>query len=247
MQQKSIANFLKNEISTGILNSYSIIFFLDNKLLAGTLLLVSFLNFWAGLSGLLAVLFVLFVGHSMSLDKTALRSGVYSFNALLVGVGMGTFFDPSIVFFSLLALASLLTLMLSVGLSGWLAKYKLPHLSIPFVVSFWFVVLPASHFENLGLTQRSIFWMNEMYAVGGNHLLQIFQSIDNLQLNKLVDIYLRSISSIFFSKQHHCRITCCYSIAYQFAYYVFAFDDRISVGLFICKIYRFGNGKYQLL
>jgi len=198
MKQESISGFLKNEISTGILNSYSIIFFLDNKLLAGILLLVSFLNFWAGLSGFLAVLFVLLVGHSMSLDKAALRSGVYSFNALLVGVGMGTFFDPSIVFFSLLALAALLTLMLSVGLNGWLSRYKLPHLSIPFVVSFWFVVLPASHFENLGLTQRSIFWMNEMYAVGGNHLLQIFQSIDNFQLNKLVDIYLRSISSIFF-------------------------------------------------
>jgi len=31
------------DLFNGILNSYSIIFFLDNKILAGTLLLVSFL------------------------------------------------------------------------------------------------------------------------------------------------------------------------------------------------------------
>lgn len=186
------------EIFNGILNSYSIIFFLDNKILAGTLLLVSFLNFWAGLSGLLSVIFVLLVGNSMHLNQSSLRSGYYSFNALLVGLGMGTFFDPSVVYFSLLALASLLTLLLSVSLGGWLYKYKLPFLSIPFVLTFWFVVLPSSHFENLGLTQRSIFWMNELYAVGGSELLELFKTIDAVQIHGLVDIYLRSLSSILF-------------------------------------------------
>jgi len=181
-----------------ILNSYSIIFFLDKKILAGTLLLVSFLNFWAGLSGLLAVVFVFFVGKKMNLHQPTLLSGYYSFNALLVGLGMGTFFDPGLVFFSLLALASLLTLLISVGLGGWLYKYKLPFLSIPFVITFWFVVLPSSHFENLGLTQRSIFWINELYAIGGNGLLELFKSIDSFQIHQLVDIYLRSLSSVFF-------------------------------------------------
>lgn len=186
------------DLFNGILNSYSIIFFLDNKILAGTLLLVSFLNFWSGVSGLLAVVFVLFVGKKMNLHQPTLQSGYYSFNALLVGLGMGTFFDPSVVFFSLLALASLLTLLLSVSLGGWFYKYKLPFLSIPFVITFWFVVLPSSHFENLGLTQRSIFWINELYAVGGNELLELFKTIDSLQIHQLVDTYLRSLSSIFF-------------------------------------------------
>ena len=188
----------RTEILPGILNSYSIIFFLDNKILAGTIMLVSFFNFWAGLSGLLAVVTTLLIGHVMHLDKPTLRSGVYSFNALLAGIGMGTFFDPGVVYFSLLALSTLFTLLLSVTMGGQLFKLKLPFLSIPFVVAFWFVVLPASHFENLGLTHRNIFWINEMYSIGGNPLLQLFQTIDNLKINKLVDIYLRSISSIFF-------------------------------------------------
>lgn len=198
MQLNKTLQTFRTDILPGIMNSYSIIFFLDNKILAGTIMLVSFFNFWSGLSGLVAVVLTLLIGHWMHLDKAALKSGIYSFNSLLAGIGMGTFFDPGFVFFSLLALASLLSLLLSVGLGGWFYKYKLPFLSIPFVIAFWFVVLPSSHYENLGLTQRGIFWINEMYAVGGNNLLKLFQIIDTLQVNKLVDIYLRSISSIFF-------------------------------------------------
>lgn len=198
MKYKITLTTLRHEIFPGILNSYSIIFFLDNKIMAGTIMLVTFFNFWAGFSGLLAVIFTLLIGHSMNFDKLTLRSGLYSFNALLAGIGMGTFFDPGFVYFSLLALATLLTFLLSVAMSGWFYTYKIPFLSIPFVIAFWFVVLPSSHFQNLGLTQRNIFWINEMYAVGGNNLLQLFQTIDSFQINKLVDIYLRSISSIFF-------------------------------------------------
>ena len=192
-----ITNF-KNIILPGILNSYSIIFFLNNKLFAVVLMIVSFFNFYAGLSGLYAVVFTILLGNAMNLDKTNLKSGIYSFNGLLTGIGMGTYFDPGVVFFSLLTLATILSLFLSVSMGGWLYKYRLPHLSIPFVISFWFVMLPASHFENLGLTHRNIYWLNEMYAMGGNSLINLVQYIDNVPINKLVDIYLRSLSSIFF-------------------------------------------------
>lgn len=195
---KKLTRQLTTELIPAVLNSYSVIFFLDNKVLSSTIMLVSFFNFWAGFSGLVSALIALTIGYSMHLDKQTLRSGLFTFNALLVGVGMGTFFDPGLVFFSLLALASLLTILLSVSFSGWFGKYKLPFLSIPFVITFWFIVLPSSHFENLGLTQRSIYWINEMYAIGGNHLLDFFQTIENFRINTLVDIYLRSVSSVFF-------------------------------------------------
>jgi len=191
-------NLFRNIVLPATLNSYSIIFFFNNKLLASVIMLVSFFNFFAGLSGLIAVLVTILIANSMGFDKIQLKSGVYSFNALLTGIGMGTFFDPGWVFFSLLLLAALLTLVLSVTLSGWLYKYGLPFLSIPFVITFWFIVLPSSQFENLGLTQRNIYWMNEVYAIGGNQMLNFFQTIDTLPVYKMVDIYLRSMSSIFF-------------------------------------------------
>lgn len=188
----------RNTVLPATLNSYSVIFFFNNKLLATLLLLVSFINFFAGLSGLLAVLLTVLIADSMGLDKQQLKKGLFSFNALLTGIGMGTFFDPSLVFFTLLALAALLTLILSVTLGGWLNKYGLPVLSIPFVITFWFIVLPSSQFENLGLTQRNIYWMNEVYDIGGMQLLNFFQTIDSLPVHNMLDIYLRSLSSILF-------------------------------------------------
>ena len=195
---RQILNTFRQTILPAILNSYSVIFFSFNKIFASTLILVSFFNFYAGLSGFLAVLVSVLIANTMGLDKLKLSQGLFSFNALLTGIGMGTFFDPSLVFFSLLMLAALMSLILSATLGSWLGKYGLPFLSIPFVICFWLVVLPASQFENLGLTQRSIYWMNDVYALGGNSLLHFFQTIDTLPLNKMVDIYLRSMSSLFF-------------------------------------------------
>ena len=188
----------KENILTSTLNSYSIVFFLNNKLFAIGILLLTFFNFFAGLSGLIAILTAVVIANSMGFDKEQLRKGLYSFNALLIGLGMGTFFDPGIVYFSLLLLAVLFTLILSVTLGAWLGKYGLPHLSIPFVIGFWLVVLPSSTFENLGLTQRNIYWINEAYSLGGNHLVVFMQAVDSLAINKMADTYLRSLSSIFF-------------------------------------------------
>lgn len=194
---RTISTF-RNIVLPATLNSYSVIFFFNNKLLASVVMLVSFFNFFAGLSGLIAVLVTVLIANSMGFDKIQLKNGVYSFNALLTGIGMGTFFDPGWVFFSLLLLAALLTLILSVTFGGWLYKYGLPFLSIPFVITFWLILLPSSQFANLGLTQRNIYWMNEVYAIGGNPMLNFFQTIDALPVHKMVDIYLRSMSSIFF-------------------------------------------------
>jgi urea transporter len=188
----------RKTIIPATLNSYSVLFFFNNRLLAIVLLGVTFLNFSAGLSGLIAVVTTVTIANSMGFDKIRLTQGIYSFNALLTGIGMGTFFEPGLVFFVLLLLAALSSLIISVILSGWLGKYGLPFLSIPFVISFWLISLPSDHFANVGLTQRNVFWMNEMYAIGGKPLLDFFQTIDNLPLSRMAVVYLRSLSSILF-------------------------------------------------
>jgi urea transporter/murein DD-endopeptidase MepM/ murein hydrolase activator NlpD len=188
----------RNKYISSVLNSYSVIFFFNNKPMGLVLLMVSFFNFQAGMGGLIAVLTAVAVAGIMGFDEIRLKQGIYSFNALLTGIGMGTLFEPGIAWVVLLLLAALFSLMLSVALSGWLGKYGLPFLSIPFVLSFWLVLLPSSQFSNLGLTERNIFWMNEMYSVGGRTLLNIFETIENISYNKLVTVYFRSLSSIIF-------------------------------------------------
>lgn len=195
---KKAINTLREIILPAVLNSYSVVFFFNNKILAFVLMAVTFFNFFAGLSGLIAVITVILIANQMGFDKTLLKQGIYSFNALLTGIGLGTFFEPGIVYFVILFLAALFSLILSVVLSGWLGKYGLPFLSIPFVIAVWLILLPSGQFVNLGLTQRNVYWMNEMYAIGGKPLLDFFQTVDNLPLSKMIIFYLRSISSIFF-------------------------------------------------
>ncbi len=195
---------LKEDILPATFNSYSIIFFLNNRVMAFGLLVLTFFNFYAGFSGLLAVITSVLLALSMGFDKIQLKKGLFSFNALLLGLGMGTFFDPGLVYFGLLLLAVLVTLMLSVTMSGWLGKYGLPHLSIPFVIGFWLILLPSSTFENLGLTHRNIYWINEVYSVGGSKLVDFLQYIDGITINKMVDTYLRSLSSILFQDSLLC-------------------------------------------
>ena len=189
---------LSETILPAVLNSYSVIFFFNNRVLALILFSVTCFNIVAGISGLISVTVAVLVANSMGFDKNILRQGVYSFNALLTGICIGTFFEPGLVFTVILLLAALLSLILSIAIGGWLGKYGLPFLSIPFVLSFWIVLLPSSQLENLGLTQRNVFWMNEIYSVGGKHLLDFFQTIDNLPLSRMVSIYFRSLSSILF-------------------------------------------------
>lgn len=186
------------EIWSATINGYSCIFFNNSKLFAYGLLLVTLFNYYAGLSGLFAALTCALFAYTLGFDRLQLSKGFYTFNAVLTGIGMGTFFDPSFVFIVLLLLASLINLILSITLGGWLGKYGLPYLSIPFVLSFWFIYLSSSYFEHLGLTHRNIYWLNELYGAGGNFLLNLYQSIDNFSIHTLVDTYFRSLSSVVF-------------------------------------------------
>jgi urea transporter len=196
--RKEINKDLKENILPGVLNSYAVVFFFNNRLFAVILFAVTCFNFVAGISGLFAVLVAVAIAWLMGFDKAILRQGIYSFNALLIGICIGTFFEPGPVFLVILFLSALLSLILSVALGGWFGKHYLPFLSIPFVITCWIIMLPSSHLQNLGLTQRNVFWMNEVYTIGGKQLLDFFQTIDNLPLSKMVTVYFRSLSSILF-------------------------------------------------
>jgi urea transporter/murein DD-endopeptidase MepM/ murein hydrolase activator NlpD len=185
-------------IFEGVINSYSVLFFSNHKVFAYLLLVISFFNPAAGLAGLIAVLTAVFTATTMGFNAASTKAGFYSFNALLIGIGLGSFFESSPVFFFLLILASLFTLVLSVTLSGVLGKYGLPFLSIPFITTFWILLLATKEFSNLGLSQRNIYWINEMYAVGGKPLLSLFNSIENIPIPKWLSTYFRALSSIFF-------------------------------------------------
>lgn len=184
----------------GVLNSYSILFFSNNKIFSLLLLCISFFNPFAGFSGLTAAFAAVCMASIMGFNSASTKSGIYSFNALLFGIGFGSFFESSIVFYFLLIIASLFTLVISVSLSGVLGKYGLPFLSLPFIVTFWMILLATKEFNNLGLSERNIYWINEMYAAGGKPLLLLFNSIENIPFTNWLSTYFTALSAIFFQE-----------------------------------------------
>ena len=185
----------------GILNSYAQVFFSNHRLFAVLLILVSFFDIYAGITGLMSVIISNTAAYLIGFNRTFIRSGYYGFNSLLAGLGLGIFYQPSVELLLLVFFTSLLTLLLSVMLEGVIGKYYLPYLSVPFLLGIWMVLLSSRQFEALDISERGIYMFNEMYALGGLNLVRVYEWFTRLALPDSLVIYFRSLGAILF--QYH--------------------------------------------
>jgi urea transporter/murein DD-endopeptidase MepM/ murein hydrolase activator NlpD len=165
------------------------------------LLLVSFFDIYAGIAGLLAVIISNAFAVMIGLDKNKVREGAYGFNSLLVGLGIGIYYQPGIEFYIILFFISLLTLFFTVGLEGVLGKYGLPYLSIPFLFGIWMVIIASKGYSALTISERGIYNLNDMYAIGGMTMVRLYEWFNNLAVPESLRIYFKSLSAILF--QYH--------------------------------------------
>lgn len=194
----------KNNISNHIdsfLNSYSQIFFSSEKLFGSILFAISFFDPWSGLMGAFSVLLSLFIAHQLGFDKKSIQSGIYSYNSLLTGLGIGLYFQPSLALYVFAFFVSLIVLFLSVSLSKHLSNYGLPFLSIPFILGIWLVDLSSSSFTYLGLSDRNIYQLNEWYQIGGQSVIDFYNQISEIPLLYSLKVYYLSLGAIFFQYQ----------------------------------------------
>ncbi|MCB2221116.1 MAG: urea transporter [Bacteroidetes bacterium] len=194
--KKAFPHFLDS-----ILNSYSQIFFSNNQLFAIILVAVSFIDLVAGISGLLAVLISNGAAYLIGFSRFNIKSGYYGFNSLLVGLGLGIYYNLSVEFLLILIFSSMLTLFITVMLEGVVGKYGLPYLSISFLLGIWMVTLASRHFTALDISERGIFVANEVYAIGGPLFLQSYEWFNNLMIPPVLAVYFKSLGAIFF--QYH--------------------------------------------
>lgn len=181
-----------------ILNSYAMLFFSNRAGFALAVLLVSFFNPYTGLAGLVATIVAALTAYFMGFSREQVKSGLYTYSALLLGLGMGTFYAFSLGFWILLVLASMLALLLSAAFIARLGKSHLPALSMAFIFALWVVILSAREFGSIGLTARNIYWLNEMYATGGEDLIRFVQWMEEWPLPAAVEGFFRSVSAILF-------------------------------------------------
>jgi len=180
------------------LNSYSQVFFSDNKLFGAILLIVSLFDIWAGLSGLLAVVTTILFALALGFSHFQIEKGSYSFNSLLVGLGTGLMFSPDIELVVLVFFAALITFIITIAVEGFLTQYALPFLSIPFLIGMWIVVLASRDLQSIGLSERGIYTANELHTIGGSFLVAIYNWINNLNIPHVITTYLYSLGAIFF-------------------------------------------------
>jgi urea transporter/murein DD-endopeptidase MepM/ murein hydrolase activator NlpD len=182
----------------GFINSYSQLFFADSKVFAWLLLLSSFVNPITGISGIIATLVALLFAYWIGLDRPHISYGTYSYNALMIGMVLGAQYSFNWNFVLLLITGSILSVLFAVWFNTILYKYKLPALSLSFLVSLWLILIGMRTFGKMELSEAGLFRLNDWYAVGGNQLVQWMQLIEENQLPEFVEVYLKSLSAVFF-------------------------------------------------
>lgn len=178
---------------TAVINSYAILFFSQNKVLGGILLLVSFFNSRAGLAGLLCTLFAIAYTTLTGHQRTEIQKGIYSFNAMLFGIGMGTFYHYNAHFFAWLIVGCLLCIFVTIGMGTWLGKSGLPFLSLPFIVTFWILFSAANSVFHLGLAQHTSILLSELAPERNAQEL-----ISLAFLGYYPQLFFRSVSALLF-------------------------------------------------
>jgi urea transporter len=191
---------LARDILYSILNSYSQIFFSTSKVLALLLVLISFFDYGAGIGGLIAVLIANLLAYYLGYNTYYLKSGLYGFNSLLVGLGIGLAFQPSVELYVLVAISAVTCFFLTIVSQGVLGKYGLPFLSIPFLVTIWIVGLSGGELTALNISERGIFTFNELFGLGGHTMVKLYSWLETIVSSSFIRIYLYSLGAIFFQK-----------------------------------------------
>lgn len=187
-----------NTLVQGTLNSYSQVFFSDHRTFAIILLFISFIDPGAGLAGLYSVIISNLIAYRLGFNQLEIEKGLYGFNSLLVGLGIGYFFALSPELLVVITISSILTLLLVTFFKGILQKYGLPYLSIPFLFGIWTVLIASNYLETLGISQKGIYTLNSLYGLGGMKLISIYEILGNIHIEHSLKIFFTSIAAIFF-------------------------------------------------
>lgn len=181
-----------------MLNCYAQMFFSKNQFFAFLVLAATFFKPESGIIGLLSVSISLLFSHWIGYDKSLVKSGLYSFNSLMVGLFMGLSYKFSFNFFFILISFSILCTILSNALFIVLRKYDLPILGLPFLISMWLLLYNIRTNEILYLSNADIYFYNELYAVGGEFFVDLYNKSNSIQRPVFVETYFRSLGAIYF-------------------------------------------------
>ncbi|MDQ1339135.1 MAG: hypothetical protein QG567_285, partial [Campylobacterota bacterium] len=129
--------------------SYANILFLENKYVGVALIFITFINPSVAISGILALIATVLFAELVDLRSEYLGQGFYLYNSILVGMGVGFLFEPSVLSVVFIAILSSFTFLFSYMLNRLFYIYKIPILSLPFSVVTIFAYLASIKYSGL--------------------------------------------------------------------------------------------------
>lgn len=193
-----VRNGKLTDLILGVVRSYSQIFFSENWLFALPLVLVSFFDISAGFTGLISVLAANISATLLRLDKVSVSKGYYGFNSLLAGLGLGYYYELTIIMIVFAIITGFLTLLITVAIQGILGKYYLPYLSIPFVFGIWIVAAASGMLSGTIDNQSGVYVLNRLFTIGGHPLVKLHEWWVGVFTNEFLNSYFHSLGAIFF-------------------------------------------------
>ena len=181
-----------------IVYSYSAIFFSRSRWFGILLLSLTMLYPAQGVCGLFCCMMVNSMSIMLNLNKYKIETGLYGFNAVLVGIALGAFFTYDALLIALIFALSVLVLLLTIAMDGWLQKYGLPFLAFPFLFCLWLVLLVFQQTD--GYVDVNVFPMTTQHALSiGAFSVESVEGLSFCQyLPQPILFYLKSLGYVFF-------------------------------------------------
>ena len=182
------------------LNSYSIILFSNNKLLAFILMFVTFMTPQIGLVGLGFILFFHLLLVRLGYSKLEIRSGVLGFNAVLVGLSIAYSYEINKFFIGLFFIAILISVVITIWCKNYFGKYHLPFLTIPFFIIVNIISMSTKSFDVFNVNMDFVFHENTLVFLNQNNWYRMVHSLDLITIPNHFKVFLITLSTIFYQK-----------------------------------------------
>jgi urea transporter/murein DD-endopeptidase MepM/ murein hydrolase activator NlpD len=182
------------------LNSYSIILFSNNKILALLLLFITFMTPKIGLVGLCFVLCFHIILAKLGYDKKLIKSGLLGFNAVLTGISIAYSYEINKYFVGLFFISVLIAVIIIVWCKNFFDRYHLPFLTIPFFFTANIIALAVSNFEVFKINMDYVFHQNTLVSLQQNSWYQWVHCLDTISIPNHFYVFLITLSTVFFQK-----------------------------------------------
>ena len=140
------------------------------------------------IAGLVAVVVATLTAQWLHADEASLTSGLYGYNAFLVGLALATFLAPGALIWAYVVLGAAVSVVAMLGIANAVGPWGVSPLTFPFVLTTWLLLLATYGFSGLTGT-----------ALRSGRVVSAFQPYEASPLN-IVDLaqgVLHSISQVF--------------------------------------------------